>query len=207
MSFKYVAAGGALAIAAIVGYVAWESNARREEHRAITALLAQASGGLAQVLKQPAPEHAARLDASLRSLHGLDAQRQKPYAQAADVYLVSVRAIAQRQADAARLGREAQAARAALDAHLRGPRGRDAGWIRQASELSKRAEKADAEYIRMQETLVQLLYTFPDAHEQVLPYSGPAALADPALHDAALKQAQADLKRAIQQAETLRRQR
>lgn len=200
MSFKYVAAGGAVAIAAIVGYVAWESNARREEHRAITALLARASGDLAQVLKQPSPEQAAKLEAAAGSLAGLGTRRQKVYAEAADVYLVSARAVAQRQADAARLGREAQAARAALDAHLRGPRGRDAGWIRQASELSRRVEKADTEYVRMQEALVELLRTLPDAHRQVAAYAGPSALADPALHDAALRQAESELKRAQQQA-------
>lgn len=205
MSFKYVAAAGAVAIAAIVGYAGWETRAKREEHRAITAILAEASDGLARTLKQPSAEQAAKLAAAVDSLHGLNPRRQKKYAEAADVYLVSARAIGQRRADAARLARQAQEARAALDAHLRGPRGRGTAWIREASELSKRVERAESDHLRMQEALVELLRTLPDAHEQVLPYAGPAALADPALHDAALKQARLDLKRAEQQAEAARR--
>lgn len=202
MSFKYVAAGGAVAIAAIVGYVAWETNAKREEHRAITALLASGTDGLTQVLKKPSVEQAAKLEAAVGSLHALNAKRQKPYAQAADVYLVSARAIAQRQADAARLGREVEAARAALDAHLRGPRSRDGAWIRHATELSRRSEKAEAEYIRMQEALVDLLRSFPEAHKQVEPFSGPGPLADLGLQRGMLRIAEDDLKRAQHQAKT-----
>ena len=206
MSIKYVAAAGATAIAGIVGYVAWTVQEKREEHRAITALVHEAASGLATSLKQPSPELAKKLEAASQSLQALRVQRQKPYADAADVYLVSARTIGQRQADAARLAGEARQAREAFVAHMRGPRGRNDAWIRQAADLGRRADRAYADYVRVQEALIELLRTLPEAEKPLEPYAG-SGLADPALHEAALKRAQAELKRAAEEAEIVRRER
>lgn len=194
-AIKYVVAAAVAAVAGIVGFVAWSVQAKRAEHREITALVHEASGGLAEALKQPSAEHAAKLQAAAERLQALRVERQKVYAEAADVYLVSARTIAQRQADAVRVAAEARRAREALVAHMRGPRGRNDAWIRQAAELSKRADQAFAEYVRVQEALIELLRTLPEAEKQLEPYAGPG-IADPALHQAALQRAEEELKRA-----------
>ena len=205
MSFKYVAAAAALVIAGVVGYAAWNVQAKRAEHRAITALVTEASSGLALALKQPAPEQAAKLEAARQSLQALGVKRQKAYAEAADVYLVSARAIAQRQGDVARLSKQARDAREALAAHVRGPRGRTETWIRTAADLQKRADQAQNDLSRVQEALVELIHTLPDAEKQLEPYAGGAIATDPALQDAALRRAQEDLKRSAREADEARR--
>lgn len=202
-AIRYVVAAGVLALAGIVGFVAWGVQAKRAEHRAITALVYEASGGLAEALKQPSPEQAAKLQAAADRLQALGVERQKPYAEAADVYLVSARTIAQRQADAARLAAEARQAREALNAHMRGPRGRNDLWIRQATDLSRRADQAFSDYARVQEALIELLRTLPEAEKPLVPYAG--AIGDPALQEAALERARDDLKRATAEAENARR--
>jgi hypothetical protein len=205
MSFKYVAAGVGLIVAGTVGYAAWSVQAKRTEHRAITALVSEASSGLAAALKQPAPEQAAKLEAASAALQALGVQRQKPYADAADVYLVSARAIAQRQADVARLSKQAQAAREAFAAQVRSSRGRSGAWIRQVTEAQKRMDQAHHDLARVQEALVELIHTLPDAEKQVAPFAGGALVADPALQAAALRRAQEDVKRSAREADEARR--
>jgi hypothetical protein len=205
MSFKIVAAGGAVVIAGIVGYVAWGAHQTRQEYRAINALVTEASGQLTAVLKQPAPEQAAKLEAAAASLQALGARKQKPFAQAADVYLVSVRAIAQRQVEVDALAKQARAAREAFVSHMRGPRGRNDAWMRQATELQKRMDLLHADLARKQEALIEVLRTMPEAEKQIAAYAGESVIADPALHAAALKRAQDDLKRSAQEADAARR--
>ncbi len=205
MSFRHVAAVGALVIAGVVGYAAWNVHAKRTEHRAITALVGEASGSLAAALKQPAPEQAAKLAAAATTLQSLETRRQRPYAEAADVYLVSARAIAERQADVARLSKAARGAREAFVAHMRGPRGRNDLWMRQATDLQKRMDQAHHDLQRVQEALIELLRTLPEAETLLVPYAGEAVLSDPALREAALKRAQDDLKRTAQDADAARR--
>jgi hypothetical protein len=205
MSLKYVAAGVGVAVAGIVGYVAWGAHQTREEHRALSALVTSASSDLAAVLKQPAAEQAQRLAAAAGSLQGLGVRKQKAYADAADVYLVSVRAIAQRQAEVEQLAKQAREAREALVAHMRGPRGRNDLWIRQATDLQKRMDQVHNELARKQEALIEVLRTMPLAEEQLAAFAGPAVVTDPALHAAALKRAEDDLKRAAQEAYAARR--
>lgn len=207
MAFKHVAAVAGLAIAGIVGYVGWTVQAKRQETRALHALVADVSSGVAQSLKQPSPALAARFEAAGKSLEELKVSRVRPYAEAADVYIVSARTIAQRQADVARLSREAEEARNAFVAQLRTTRGRDGTWIRRTSELSRRMDQAYGDLARVQQALIDLLRTFPESEKQLVPFSGPGIVADPALHDAALKRAQADLKRAAEDAENVRRMR
>jgi hypothetical protein len=204
--FKYVAGVVALFVAGIVAFMLWSVQQKREEHRAISALVSEASAGLTQTLKQPSPEIAAKLEAAGKALEALNVKRQKPYAEAADVYFVSARTLAQRQADVARLTRAADQSRAALAAHMRTPRGRGDAWIRTATELSRRMDTAHQDLLRMQEALIDLLRTLPDAEKPLAPFAGNAVLSDPALQDAALKRAQDDLKRAARELEVARRQ-
>jgi cytochrome c556 len=205
MAFKYVAGGAALVIAGSIGYAAWSVQAKRAEHRAITAVVGEASGGLAAALKRPDPAQAARLQAAAASLQSLSTSRQRAYAEAADVYLVSARAIAQRQADIARLEKAAVEARQAFVAHMRGPRGRDGQWMRQATDLQKRMDQAHHELQRVQEALVQLLYTLPEAEKPLVPFAGASVLTDSAVYEAALKRAEEHLKRSAQDADAARR--
>lgn len=205
MPVKYVAAGAAVAIAGIVGYAAWSANAKRAEARAIAAVLTEANAGLNQSLKQPSPELAARLEAAGKSLHDIRVKRMKPYADAADVYLVSARAIARRQADAQQLRGEAEEARAALLTHMRGPRGRDGAWIGRAADLRRTMDRKYADLARVQAALIDLLRTLPDAERPLAAHTGGGAFADPELRAAALSRAEADLKRFSAQAEEARR--
>jgi hypothetical protein len=205
MAFKYVAGGVALVIAGTFGYAAWNVQAKRTEHRAITALVGEASGELAAALKQPDPAQAAKLEAAARSLQALPTARQRPYAEAADVYLASARAIVLRQADIARYSKAARDAREAFIAHTRNPRGRTSAWVREASDLQRRMEQTEHDLQRVQEALVELLLTLPEAEKQIVPFAGASVASDPALFEGALKRAQDDLKRAAQDAAAARR--
>ena len=204
MSFRYVAAGAALVIAGSVGYAAWSVQAKRAEHRAITALVGEVSGGLAAALKQPVPEQAAKLEAAAGALQAMPTGRQRAYAEAADVYLVSARTIAQRQADIARFAKADRDARAAFVAHTRSPR-RGGEWVRQAAELQKRMDQTYHDLQRVQEALVQLLLTLPEAEKPLVPFAGPSVVSDPPLYEAALKRAQDAVKRTVEDAEAARR--
>lgn len=205
MSFKYVAVAVGVAVAGIVGYVAWGAHQTRQEYRALSEIVTNASGEVASVLKQPSAEQARRLEQAVASLQGLGVRKQKAYAEAADVYLVSVRAVAQRAAEVEQLAKQAREAREAFSAHMRGPRGRNDAWIRQVGDLQKRMDQLHNDLTRKQEALIEVLRTLPDAEKQVAAFAGEGVASDPSLHAAALKRAEEDMKRAAQELDAARR--
>jgi hypothetical protein len=124
------------------------------------------------------------------------ASHQVAMAGAAEGYLVTVRAVILRKADVARAAPQAAASRQALAAHMRTPRGRDDSWIRRASGLKKKMDQDHAELDRQLGTLRDLVYTFPEAEKAIAPYVERSALLGAPSQEAALKEVEAQTRRA-----------
>ena len=116
------------------------------------------------------PEQLAGVEKAIRTLQATKATRQVAFAEAADGYLASARAIIRRRADSQRLGPQAAANRNELAAHMATPRGRDDGWIQRATELKKQSDQTHYELALSLRTLGDLLEGLPDAQERVAPF-------------------------------------
>ena len=186
----------AVAVLAIGGYWAFASWQKQRQHDAIAALVRDATGVLNDGLgKAPSGDEPKRLDAALERLRTARAGRQRPFAEAAEVYLVGARAVVEKRADIARLRQHAEASRRQLEAHMATPRGRNDSWIRQATDLKKRMDQAYFDLNVALEAQAELLRTLPDSETRLVPEVGKRALVDDSLIAANLQRTQEDLKR------------
>jgi hypothetical protein len=85
--------------------------------------------------------HAEAMQAHLEVLRAEDASRNKALAEAAELYLLDVQAIARNRSNAARAHGAARASMRALAAHLEQAAERGTGWIQRALALKERAER------------------------------------------------------------------
>src|SRR5262249_50845225 len=127
-----------IAIAAGVGYLLHKEGRQRSEARAVVTIIQGATVELERGLKMPSAEAVARVDDSVRVAQGWHNQE---LAGAAGPYLVGVREILRRRADASRFEQKAAASRAALVAHMSRSERRDTPWIRVAMDLKKQVER------------------------------------------------------------------
>lgn len=186
----------AAAVLAVGGYLAFASWQKRSQHASIAALVGDGTGALKDGLgKSPSGDEPKRIDAALERLRATRASRQRPFAEAAEVYLVGARAVMERRAEVARLRQRAEASRRQLEAHMATPRGRNDSWIRQATELKKRMDQAYYELNVSLEALAELLRTLPDSEVRLVPEVGKGALVDEGLIVTNLQRTQEDLKR------------
>jgi len=190
-----VIAVAALAVA-VAGYFSFASWQKRSQHDAIAALVVETSAALKQGLgASPAGDEPRRVDAAIERLHAMKASRQRLFADSADVYLASARAVLQRKSEVPALARQAEEARRRLAAHMATPRGRDDGWIREAAELKKRMDQSYFDLNVVLEALAENLRSLPDASARLIPDVRAAALTDPAFVAAVQQRTQDDLKR------------
>lgn len=191
--------GAALIVAAAVVLAGWWTYAeheKRSEQRAIAALVGQSSELLRQALAAPAtPGSLEQAEALLDRLHKTPSSRQRELAQAADVYLVGVRAIIQRRVAVVELEQRANASRQALAAHMRAARGHNDSWIRRAAELKKRMDEDQAILNRTLDALAELIYSMPVSEKPLIPHMERSLLIEMPLLDAAVKRTQAEAKR------------
>lgn len=186
----------AVAIAAVGGYWAFASWQKQSQHAAISALVRDATGVLNDGLgKSPAGDEPKRIDAALERLRSTRASRQRPFAEAAEVYLVGARAVLDKRAEIARLRQHAEASRRQLEAHMATPRGRNDSWIRQATDLKKRMDQAYFDLNVALEAQAELLRTLPDSETRLVPEVGKGALVAEGLILTNLQRTQDDLKR------------
>ena len=194
-SFSIALAVAALA-AAIGGYWAFASWQKRTQHDAIAALVAETSAALGQGLAASPPrEELKRVDAALESLRSAKTNRQRLFADSAEIYLVSARAVLQRKSEVPGLARQAEGARHRLAAHMAIPRGRDDGWIREAAELKKRMDQSYYELNVALQALEEVLRALPDAGARLIPDVTASALVEPSVVAAAQERVQEDRKR------------
>jgi hypothetical protein len=196
-SVKKLAVAPLVALAALVAYWMYGDYQKHAQEKTIAALVAQGTAQLqAAIAGDPGAESVARIDATLQALRNARTSRQVVMAGVAEGYLVSVRAIVLRKAEVARAVPQVAASRQALAAHMRAPRGRDDSWIRRASDLKKKMDQDYAELDRQFKTLRDLVYTLPEAEKALAPYVEKSLLLGDAQQQAALKQVEAQAKRA-----------
>jgi hypothetical protein len=193
---KIFVALAVLALAA-AGYWAYGAQQKKAQQQAISALVGDATAQLREALASGASgEQVAKVEEGVRKLQSMNISRQKPLASAADVYLVSVRAIMARSSDFARRSQQAAASRKALAAHIVSPRGRTDAWIRRAAELKKAADQAHRELALQADTLADLLRSLPSARQPLELLVERSLLLEDSLLDAATKRIQAQSKQA-----------
>lgn len=163
----------ALAIAAIVAY---GSKKRHDLESSAAASVAAATADLRQAgglaLDAPgAPDTLERLGTDLEArreaLHAEDGSRNKPLAEASELYLVDVRAILHNQAAAARALAAASASSRALEEHLQHAAARGPGWIERTLVLKKKAETDNFDLRTSLGALADLLRAHRDTQEKL----------------------------------------
>lgn len=204
-SFRNIVIAAGAAIAAIVAFVAYSVHERRAQKDAIVVVLARGTAALAKSLEGAAgPADVAAADIASRELAGLAAPKQRALQRAADQYLSSARTIVQRRAESGPLLEKATASREALARHLAGIASRDAGWIRQATELQAKARQAQADLERSLNSLAEVLESLPQAQEALAAQVESSRLLPEALRTNAARQAREDAMRSAARLEQAR---
>jgi hypothetical protein len=161
-----VAAAG-LAISAGVGFLLHKEARHRSEARAVLTIVQEATVELERGLKMPSQEAVARVDGSLRVAQGW---HDRNLVEDTEPYLVGVREILRRRADASRLTQKAASSRAALAAHMSHAGRRDTPWIRAAMDLKKQVERDHFDLDVQLNALASLLGNLPEANKRLAPH-------------------------------------
>jgi hypothetical protein len=161
-----VAAAG-LAISAGVGFLLHKEARQRSEARAVLTIVQEATVELERGLKMPSQEAVARVDGSLRVAQGW---HDRNLVEDTEPYLVGVREILRRRADASRLTQKAASSRAALAAHMSHAGRRDTPWIRAAMDLKKQVERDHFDLDVQLNALASLLGNLPEANKRLAPH-------------------------------------
>lgn len=189
----------ALAIVALIAigtYFAYSLHQKREQQRAMAALVGEATTQLRDALAKGATAaQVSKMETAMEALGAMKPVRDRPLAEAAELYLFSARAIVQRSADRARNAEQALRARQALAAHMGGPRGRNDLWIREAVERKNRMERAYFDVDVVLKALEDLLQKLPDSEKPLAARIDSSLLLEASARDAALKQVRAEMAR------------
>jgi hypothetical protein len=200
---KLVVAVLVLAMAGGTGYYLYAQKQKREQQRAVTALVSDTTENLRRALAGAAsPELVGRLDGNLKAAR---APRYPELADAAEHYIIGAREIVRRRSEAERLQREAAMSRRALAMHMGAASRRDGYWIRVASDLKKRVERDHFDLEVSLKALSHLLFTLPDAQKRLEPHVDAALLLDDGARRRAREQAEQAQKRAAEELERVRR--
>ena len=149
-------------------------------------------------------EHAKTVAQLVESLKGEDARRNRPLADAAELYLVEVHAILRNRGNAARARGAALASRRTLTGHIAAAGGRGQGWIQNALALKQRAERDSFDYRNALGTYAGLLQGHRDTQDKVRAVRPGARLMEDAQVQAALKAARDAEQQAVVDLERLR---
>ena len=199
---KAIVAAVALAIAASTAYYLIAEKQKREQQRAVAALLGDTTARLRQALNGPAASDlVTKLDSNLKLAR---APRDPQLAIAAEHYIHNAREIARRRSEAERLAREAAMSRRALSMHMGAASRRDPYWIRVAADLKRRVERDHHELEVALRALTHLLYTLPEAQKELAPHVDAALLLEDAERRKAHQLAEESAKRAALELEKVR---
>jgi len=200
---KAVVAAVVLAIAGATGYYLYAGKQKKEQQRAVVALLGDTTAQLRKALNgPPAPGLVSKIDSNLKLAK---APRDPQLAVAAEHYIHGAREIARRRTDAERLAREAAMSRRALTMHMAAASARDSYWIRVASDLKKRVERDHHELDVSLKALSQLLYALPETQKELAPHVDASLLLEEAERRRARERAEEAAKRAADELEKVRR--
>jgi hypothetical protein len=200
---KAVVAVLVLAICGSTAYYLIAAKQKRDQQRAVAALVVDTTAQLRKALNGPPPADLVnKLDGNLKAVR---APRDPRLADAAGLYIHGAREIVRRRSDAERLTREASMSRRALNMHMAAASRRDTYWIRVASDLKKRVERDHHELDVSLKSLSQLLGTLPDAQKELAPHVGAALLLEDAERRKAAARADEALKHASAELEKIRR--
>jgi hypothetical protein len=200
---KAVVAAVVLAITGSTAYYLYVEKQKKEQQRALVALLGDTTAQLRRALTgPPAPELVSKIDSNLKLAK---APRDPELAVAAGHYIHGAREIARRRSDIERLGREAAMSRRALSMHMAAASSRDSYWIRVAADLKKRVERDHFELGVSLKALSQLLGTLPESQKELAPHVDASLLLEDAERRKAHERAEEAAKRAADELEKVRR--
>jgi hypothetical protein len=200
---KAIVAAVVLAIAGGTGYWLYVEKQKKEQQRALVALLGDTTVQLRQALNgPPPPDLVSKIDGNLKAAK---APRHPALADAAEHYIHGAREIVRRRVDAERLAREAAMSRRALAMHMAAASGRDSYWIRVATDLKKRVERDHFDLDLSLKVLSELLFTLPEAQKRLAPHVDASLLLEEAVRREARERAQESAKRAAAELEKVRR--
>ena len=182
-----------ITVAAGVGYLLHKEARARSESRAVVTIVQEATVELERGLKMPSQEAVAKVDESLRVAQGW---HDPELVQATEAYLVGVREILRRRADASRLTQKAASSRAVLAAHMSHAQRRDTPWIRAAMDLKKQVERDHFDLDVQLSTLADLLGGLPEANKRLAPHVQASLLLEDAKRVTAREAVLAEAKRA-----------
>jgi hypothetical protein len=204
----------AIVILAIAAIIAYGSKKKRDLESSAAASVAAATVDLRQAgaLALDAPDAAAKLqervaglDARVEALRGEDSSRNKTLAEAAELYLVEVRAILHNEAAAARALASSRASSRALEAHLQHAAARGPGWIDRALALKKKAERDNFDLRTAMGAVADLLHAHRDTQDKLRAAYPAAPMIDEPMRAALEKAAREAQDKAAQDLERLRR--
>ena len=200
---KAVVAAVVLVIAGTTGYWLHVEKQKRDQQRALVALLGDTTVHLRKALNGPPPaDVVSKIDGNLKAV---TAPRHPALADAAEHYIHGAREIVRRRADAERLWREAAMSRRALAMHMAAASRRDTYWIRVATDLKKRAERDHFDLEVSLKALSDLLLTLPESQKFLALHVDASLLLEDAVRRQARERAQETAKRAADELEKVRR--
>jgi hypothetical protein len=149
--------------------------------------------------------HGEDLERRLAALRAEDASRNRPLAEAAELYLVDAQAILRNHTNASRALIAARASRLGLAAHLDRAAGRGPGWIDTAVKLKKRAEQDNFDARTSAGALEGLLKAHGDSQQRLRAVVPGAPLLEEALRQKLQLQAKDAVQKAEEDLQRLRR--
>jgi len=204
----------ALVAGAAAGAYAWHAaQQKREQQRAIAALVDNGTAQIKAALSIDAAHSSARgspgaaelleAQAALDQLRAMDSARQRGFAEAAERYLISAHSIVRARGEAARLSREAAADRQALAAQLASRR--NDAWFAATMAIKKRVEQEHFDLAHAYQGLDEVLGALGDDTQALAQYVPANTLVNQAQRDDARRQAKDDAARAAAELERSRR--
>lgn len=190
-------AAAALVLAAGLGWL-WGAKKTHDLESSARGSIASATARLeeALALAPDAPDALARLEAQgkalgqyLATLRREDGARNRPLAEAAELYLIDVQAMLRNQANAVRARSAALAGRRALAAHIGQAAGRGQGWIQQALALKAKAERDYFDYRTSMDAFAELLKAHLETQAKVRAVLPAARLLEEPVREAAYQRA------------------
>lgn len=177
----------AVALIAILAAAAWwgyGQNQKREQRKAIVALVADTGARMRSALSATTdgPETARKLeedtaaaDKNLSELKRMDTVREPALVDAADDYLLTSREILKRLVNIQRYRQLLSESLPALIQHMRSYN-RSGAWVQQAVKARERVNKDHRDLGLATDALDQLLQSFPASQKKIAPFVDPAVL-------------------------------
>lgn len=172
-----------VAVAGSFSYWRYSSHQKQELHKAVVALLNDSGARLRDAVGiETAPptldrsqfvkkliEHAATAERNLQLLKRLEADRDRPLADAADDYLLAVREILKRQLDSHRHRQLLAASSQVLANHLRAD-DRTGEWAQDAVKAKEQVNQDYRGYSLAIGAYGKLIESFPASQKRIAPY-------------------------------------